>query len=268
MRQWYSACLENRFPQGSPGSIPGVGVFMKKGKTMIKLLNLNLWNYNNFKERKPKIIKFIKKHGPDIITLQEVRDDIQFNKKGYNQSKQLNEELRYPYYEFYATTNKQKERPEKYKHYCIEGLSVLSKFPIIKTEKIKLKKEKGDKYSQGSLYVRLKAKKVIDLIDVHFSNNSYFSLLHLLETLKYIKNKKINPIISGDFNIIDSGTLHKLTEKEYRSSLKFKRYLSYPPANYTLDYILIPKRFRFKSLKCLGEGLSDHKALIAEIEIK
>jgi dipeptidase E len=29
--QWYSACLESRFPQGYPGSIPGVGVFVLRG---------------------------------------------------------------------------------------------------------------------------------------------------------------------------------------------------------------------------------------------
>ena len=58
---------------------------------MVKVLNLNLWNYNNFEERKPKIIAFIKKHNPDIIVFQEVRDDLQFNKKGNNQAKQLNE---------------------------------------------------------------------------------------------------------------------------------------------------------------------------------
>jgi endonuclease/exonuclease/phosphatase family metal-dependent hydrolase len=49
--------------------------------------------------------------------------------------------------------------------------------------------------------------------------------------------------------------------------MKYKRYLSYPPANYTLDYILIPKKFKFKSFDCLGENLSDHKALVAEIKI-
>ena len=103
----------------------------------MKILNLNIWNYNNFDIRKPKIIRFIKKQNPDIITLQEVRDDVQFNKKGDNQVKQLNRELNYPYYEFYPVSDKQKERPEKYKKYCVEGTAVLSKYPIIKVEKIK-----------------------------------------------------------------------------------------------------------------------------------
>ena len=34
---------------------------------MVKVLNLNLWNYNNFEERKPKIIAFIKPKTRNII---------------------------------------------------------------------------------------------------------------------------------------------------------------------------------------------------------
>jgi len=234
----------------------------------MKILNLNIWNYNIWKDRKPKIISAIKKYNPDIIALQEVRDDVEFNKKGDNQMKEINQELKYPYGVFYPVTDKQKERPDKYKNYCIEGTAVLSKFPLIKIETKKLKKHKDDRYTCGNLCVRIKAEKIIDLIVVHFSNSNYFSLLHLLETLKYTKAKKITPIIVGDFNMIDSYVLHDLTEGEYKSSLNFKNYISYPPANYTLDYILIPKNFKFKSFQCLGDDLSDHKALLAEIEVK
>jgi endonuclease/exonuclease/phosphatase family metal-dependent hydrolase len=233
----------------------------------MKILNLNLWNYSKWKERKLNIIKFIKKQNPDVVTFQEVRDDIKFNKKGENQAKQLNRELNYPYYVFYKVTDKRKERPEKYKNYCIEGTAVLSKYPILNVRKEKLRKHKDDRYTCGNLHIKLKAEKIIDLIVVHFSNSNYFSLLHLLETLKYIEKEKIEPIIVGDFNIIDSYILHDLTEDVYKSSLKFKKYLSYPPANYTLDYILIPKKFKFKSFDCLGANLSDHKALVANIKI-
>lgn len=234
---------------------------------MIKVLNLNLWNYNEFETRKQKIIEVIKERNPDIITLQEVRDDIKFNKKGDNQADQLNIELNYPYLEFYAVTDKQKERPEKYKDYCVEGTAVLSKFPIVKVEKYQLKKQDEDRYTCGNLYVRIKAEKPIDLIVVHFSNTDLYSLLHILETLRWIKKKKIKPIILGDFNIRHQEWLHDLIEGEYLSSMKYKKYLSYPPANYTLDYILLPNGLKFKKFECLEENLSDHKALYAEVII-
>ena len=234
---------------------------------MIKIFNLNLWNYTNWKEREPRILETIKKQNPDIITLQEVRDDIQFNKKKDNQAKQLNRELNYPYYAFYPVTDKQRERPEKYKNYCIEGTAILSKFPIIKVERKKLQKHKQDRYTCGNLYVKIKAEKIIDLIVVHFSNSNYFSLLHILETLKDVKKRGIKPIIIGDFNIIDSYVLHDLTEDEFHSSLKFKKYVSYPAKNETLDYVLIPKKFKFSSFECLTEDISDHRALVARIKI-
>ena len=138
----------------------------------------------------------------------------------------------------------------------------------MKVEKKELKKHEEDIYNCGNLYVQIKAKRIIDIIVVHFSNKDLQSLLHLIETLKYIKKKKIKPIIVGDFNIKNSNYLHDLTEDEYKSSMKFKKYSSYPPANYTLDYIIIPKGFIFKSLRCIGSGLSDHKALVTEIEVR
>lgn len=234
----------------------------------LKILNLNIWNYTNFQERKPKIINFIKKNNPDVIVLQEVRDDIQFNKKGDNQAKQLNKELNYPEYAFYPVADKQKERPEKYKNYCIEGTAILSKFPIVKTEKIKLKKHPEDRYSSGNLYVQIKTeRKVVDILGVHFSNSDLFSLLHLIETLKWINNRKIKPIIVGDFNMWHNDWLNDLTEENYTSSMKFKEYISYPLRKWTLDYILIPKNFKFKSFECVEEELSDHRALTAEINI-
>jgi len=113
----------------------------------LKILNLNIWNYNNWEDRYPKIIQYIKKNNPDIITLQEVRDDVMFNKKGNNQAKQINKKLNYPYQAFSFGADKQKERPEKYKNYCIEGTAVLSKFPILKIEKKALQKHKDDRYS-------------------------------------------------------------------------------------------------------------------------
>lgn len=234
----------------------------------LKILNLNLWNYNNWEERRPKIIQTIKEHNPDVIVLQEVRDDLQFNKKGNNQLEQLNKELKYPYKEFYAVTDKQKERPEKYDHYCVEGTAILSKFPLSKIEKIKLRKHPDDRYTCGNLHVQINGKKKLDLIAVHFSNSDLFSLLHLIETLSWIRKKKNTPIIVGDFNMWHTDWLNDLTDQDYISSMSYKKYVSYPQNNnWTLDYILIPKKFKFKSLECLKENISDHKALVTEVEV-
>lgn len=235
--------------------------------SVIKILNLNLWNYNNWVKRKPKIVSFIKKESPDIILFQEVRDDIEFNKKGENQAKQLNKILGYSFYAFYPVTDKRKERPEKYNHYCFEGTAILSRFPILKIERIKLKKQQEDRYTCGNLHVRIKADKLFDLVGVHFSNSDLFSKLHLIETMNQIRKRKIRPIIAGDFNMRHTKLLKDLTGKSYTNSFMHKAYISYPSRNWVLDYIVIPKEYEFKSFKCTGAGLSDHKALVAKIKI-
>lgn len=234
---------------------------------ILKILSLNLWNYTNYNDREPKIIEFIKKHNPDVIVLQEIRDDVEFNEKGNDQAKQLNKQLDYPYYEFYAVTDKQKERPEKYNRHCIEGTAIFSRFPIKKVEKIQLTKQPDDRYTCGNLHVTLDAKKKIEIIGVHFSNSNLFSLLHLIETLKYARYKKIKPIIIGDFNILHPNWLADTVYGEYSDSYSFKKYISYPSKNETLDYILIPKEFKFKSVVCPDESISDHRPLITEIFI-
>lgn len=233
----------------------------------MKVLNLNMWNYNEFARRKPKIVSFIRKHNPDIVVLQEVRDDLQFNRIGDNQAKQVNEELGYPHLVFYPVTDKRKERPNVYRMQCTEGTAILSRYPILKTEKRMLQKHKNDRYSCGNLYFMVEAEKQIEFIAVHFSPNELYSLLHLIETMKYAKRKMITPIIIGDFNIMNVNVLHDAIYGEYRSSMQEKKYISYPKGGITLDYVLIPKEYRFRTFKCEGTDLSDHKALIAEIDV-
>jgi endonuclease/exonuclease/phosphatase family metal-dependent hydrolase len=233
---------------------------------MVKILDLNIWNYENFKERKPKIIRLIKEQDPDIVTLQEVSDDLKFNKEGENQAQQLNRKLNYPYFAFYLVSNMQKESPNTFgdRKYT-SGNAILSKYPILKVVKKRLKKQKNDKHHRGILHAKIKVDKTYDIIVVHFSNNKIFSLPHLSETLDYVKKRKIAPIIIGDFNILEPLEVTRLAKTKYESSYIYKKYISYPSKKEVLDYILIPKELRFKSFKCLNDNVSDHRALVAEI---
>jgi len=239
---------------------------------VIKILNLNLWGYNDFDKRQKFIIDFIKNHDPDIITLQEVRDDSRHNKIGDNQLKQLNRSLKYEYSKFFETTdanyvnkitNDPKYDPSEPR--VREGLGILSKQKIIESKGFILNQHKKDGYPRGILWARLANN--IDLVAVHYSFNDLFSKLHLEETLRIIKENQLRPIIAGDFNILDQKIINDLVSNDYRISSNEFSYVSYPPKNETLDYILIPKPYKFKSFQCIGMDLSDHKALLAEIEI-
>lgn len=245
---------------------------------MVKVLSLNLCNYHNFEERKFRIIDFIKRISPDIVALQEVRDDLKYNSAGDNQAKQINRHLGYPYMAFVETMdiNQVKDTPNA--PACAEGLAILSKLPILKALKRKLKKQARDKFSRAVMHVKVASNKTIDIFNVHYSPGTLFAKLHLEETLKISKGLGISPIILGDFNIPDPKIIKELAS-DYSISTDTKKYLSYHPKGNikkdkvynleacTLDYILIPKNCKFKYFDCRDEGLSDHNALIAEIVV-
>jgi endonuclease/exonuclease/phosphatase family metal-dependent hydrolase len=232
---------------------------------MIKIFDLNLWNYNNFEERKPRIVEAIKKYNPDIVAFQEVRDDLRFNSRGYNQARQLNTKLDYKYLAFMKTmdvnkVNNRLENPD-----CIEGLALLSKYPIVKIIRKKIKRHDNDRHTRGILYARIKTKKDIEVCVVHFSPNRLFSKLHLEETLNFFREKQLEPIILGDFNIDDHDIITNLASENYSIARDFNHCITLPDTKRTIDDILIPKKYKFKSFFCDETNLSDHKALIAEI---
>jgi endonuclease/exonuclease/phosphatase family metal-dependent hydrolase len=235
--------------------------------SMIKIFDLNLWNYNNFTERKPRIIEAIKKYDPDIITFQEVRDDLRYNSRGYNQARQLNTKLGYKNFAFMKTmdvniVNNRSENPD-----CIEGLAILSKYPIVKVIRKKLAQHEYDKYTRGILCASIKAQSNVDVCVVHFSPDKLFSKLHLEETIKFFRNKETKPIILGDFNIDDHDIVTMVASDDYKISTDSNPCITLPETKRTIDGILIPREYEFKSFYCAGTNLSDHKALIAEIEL-
>jgi len=239
---------------------------------IIKILNLNLWGYNDFDKRKKLIVDFIKKHDPDIVTFQEVRDDSRQNTIGDNQLEQLNRSLKYKYSNFFETTdvnhvnkitNDPKYDPSNPR--VKEGLGILSKQRIVKSKGFMLNQHKKDRYPRGILWARLVNN--VDVVVAHYSFNDLFSKLHMEETLKVIKNNRLQPIIAGDFNILNQEIIKSAASEEYRISSNEFSYISFPPKNETLDYILIPRSYKFISFECIGANLSDHKALLAEIEI-
>lgn len=233
---------------------------------MIRIFDLNLWNYNKFEERKPRIIEAVKKYDPDIIALQEVRDDLRFNIKGHNQARQLNDELKYKYSSFMKTMDINVIQDRVGAPYCIEGLAVLSKYPITKVIKKRLKQHTIDKFTRGILCANInKGDTLIEVCVVHFSPGGFFGKLHLDETLRYFKKRQMFPVIMGDFNIDDQDYIVRLASKDYEVSNDFNACVTLPETERTIDDILIPKKFKFKKFFCAGKELSDHRALIAEL---
>ncbi len=231
----------------------------------IKIITLNIHHYRDFTKRKPKIIALIQRYKPDIMALQEVRDDKRKNKVGMNQLNQLNKKLKFKYFRFLRVNNINKVKGIHDAPSCYEGLAILSKFPFSSSE-FTLKKHNDDKYQRKILmaHVRLQ-KREFPFWVVHFSNNDLFAQLHAKETLYLAKSAQ--PIIIGDFNIRYPKEIRELAEKNsYVSSSEYK-YISFPEDHCSYDYIFIPAKYSFLRFECIPAEVSDHKALFAEIKL-
>ena len=148
-----------------------------------------------------------------------------------------------------------------------EGLAVLSKYPIVDSEIIVLKKRADDKHTRIIQKVSVLAGgQTVNFTNVHFSNNDY-SDEQLEETLKITKSRNETSVILGDFNIFDIQTVSDLYSSDYRASTDFFQYISFPSENVTLDYVLVPRDYGFTSLS-IGENLSDHNALTFELSVR
>lgn len=228
----------------------------------MKLTTLNLQGFTDWQQRKPEIVDYLKTTDPDVILFQEVvfLPDI----SAFNQVQLLNQELGYPY-EHSAVTRLQ---PSMEYTTFREGLSVLSKYPVTKTDTVVLKKEFDDEHHRIiQLIDILKDDAPVLLANVHFSltDETDFATAHLQETLDIIKNKNEERIIAGDFNIDHLEQLAYIWDERYEASTKIP-YISYPTMNKRNDYVLVPKQFVFAKLSTSGDTLSDHRAVTVEID--
>lgn len=229
----------------------------------MKITTLNLQGFVDWHTRQPEILAYLKATDPDVILFQEVVfiPDI----SPFNQVQLLNQELHYPY-EHSAVTRLQPSTEHKTFR---EGLAMLSKFPVIKTDTMVLKKEADDEHHRIVQLVDL----VIDdhavlLANVHFSltDTTDFATAHLEETLQIIADKDEERIIAGDFNIDHLETLSGIWGEHYEASTKVP-YISFPALHKRNDYVLVPKPLKFTEITTSGDTLSDHRAVTVNIAI-
>lgn len=229
----------------------------------MKLTTLNLQGFTDWQQRKPEIVEYLKVTDPDVILFQEVV--FLPGISPFNQAQLLNQELGYPY-EHSAVTRLQ---PSKEYETFREGLSMLSKYPVTKTDTIVLKKEDGDEHNRIiQLADVLMDEETIPLANVHFSlsDTTDFATAHLKETLEIISDKHEKRVIAGDFNIDHLEALSGMWSEKYDSSTQFS-YASYPSMNKRNDYVLVPKGYILHNLSTSDGTLSDHCALTVEITI-
>lgn len=236
-------------------------------------MTLNLWGYNgNWELRLSNILEIISKEKPDIIVMQEVRDDRRYNKKGQDQGKLLKTKTKYSYAKYFPVKKLLSEHKIPLTEEVYEGLLCLSKHPITKQNIKYLVQQHEDRHKRVIQQLTIKiGNKKIPIWNIHFSNRDDWSRLHLQETATLINKQPV--ILAGDFNIQIPAKedlpkdINEIINKNHKNSYDFKRYISYKRGNVTLDYILIPKQYNFKKVTYSKKVVSDHTAIIATIEI-
>ena len=242
----------------------------------MKVLTLNIWRYYEWEKRKEKLINFLKEQDADIVFLQEVAYDERLKNKWSNQLEEINLEIKYNNMAFGKLMDMKKWHDKPIDWVMYYGFGIFSKYPIKHFEVVILPPVEKDK-KFGFMHVVIETLQgKIDLINVHFENTNLGSKEHLKQTLDWCKNKKIKPIIAGDFNMKIIKNLKELAEDDYQISYLIKPYNSFMPTEFshdkvpiTLDYILSHKyKFEMNNVKCINNYISDHNPVIAKIRIK
>ena len=242
----------------------------------MKVLTANIWRYYEWEKRKEKLFNFLKKEDADIILLQEVAYDERLKDKWKNQVEEINEQVKYPSSTFGKLMEMKKWHDKPIDWVMFYGFGILSKYPIKHSEVIILPPvEKNKKFGFMHIVVETPERN-IDLINVHFENTNKGSIEHLKQTLNWCKKKGIKPIIAGDFNIKIIEDLKEIARESYDISYLIKPYKSFMPTEFshdkipiTLDYIIIHmEKFKFISVECINNNISDHSPVLAEIKIK
>jgi endonuclease/exonuclease/phosphatase family metal-dependent hydrolase len=226
----------------------------------MKLTSLNLMGRHKWRERAPLIVDYLQSTSPDIVFFQEVV--YLPEESSLTQPAELNKKLGYEYEQTVVSRLQTSDEYECYR----EGLSVFSKHPITHSETLVLKQNKNDHLQRIVQLFDVKIQgSVVKYANVHFAQNPELAYDNLEELLQILESRGERRIIVGDFNMPDLKHV-PLWQKEYMASTD-DYYISFPTNDDRIDFVLIPKTDVIVDVSVSPDGLSDHRALTAEIRL-
>ena len=236
---------------------------------MLKAMTLNLWCYFDWNNRRDTITSLIKSESPDFVAFQEVQTNHAFS--AFPQSDFIANACGYEYRVFAPMYKRdgQIDRSGNMTQETSYGLAFISKHPIISVESYFLRRHPDYKEETSVLFCKIKINDdIVDVCNVHLGNSDLFSDLHINELMDLCEERNIEPILIGDFNNFGLVAYKENRLKNYKISTEVGDYESAPKDKGTLDYIIVPSsRYDIKQVACPDVYVSDHRALIAEIEL-
>lgn len=222
-----------------------------------------------------KIAELLQDLDPDVVALQEVDEDSQWN-GNLDLLEFLREHAGYPF----AAYGMHNRRAGKYK--LNYGNAFLSRHPILDEQVVAFDTKRiGNK---GFLYCRCDTPLGnLDFINLHLDFKSRQSrLIQCHEVKRFVLEKEIEygvenrytPIVMGDFNaqitretdasrfLLEEVSAHT----HYRSyPVKARTFPSYLPRK-SIDYIFIPDHLPVVHSEVVRRKVSDHRAVLVEIK--
>ena len=225
----------------------------------MKIISLNLaGRKENVESRLEKIAKFLDHERADTVCLQEVTFDSNSNLVG-----RINELMSCKYK--HVVADLAENFTDKNGKSQSDGLAIMTDLDIVKNNCSALTKVPEDKRGRPDFHKRIVQMVEFDngmkLANLHLASNgnSYLQLRELLEKIPH------DYILTGDFNIHKEIILRERDcwNEEYRCSVEYHDYISFPSEQCAFDYLLLPKTFEFTKIEAV-QGLSDHCAMIYE----
>ena len=224
-----------------------------------------------------KIADLLKDTRPDIVALQEIDEDSQ-----WNGNLDLLDFLKEKGGFEFAAYGMHNRHDGKYR--LNYGNGFLSRHPILTEEMVAFDKKKIG--SKGFLYARCDTPLgVLDFINVHLDFKSRQSrLIQCHEIKKFVLNKEIEygvetqltPFVMGDFNaqIKNNKDAAKFLLEEISAHSSYRSYpvkaLTFPTylPRKAIDYIFVPSGYQVIHSESVRRRVSDHRPVLVEIESK
>jgi endonuclease/exonuclease/phosphatase family metal-dependent hydrolase len=169
-------------------------------KVELKIMSYNIWNYNEpWKDRRKLIVDTILEADPDVVGLQEIRDDRKFNPVGHDQARQIAERTGFDYQYQPAMVYSRTPR-------SVEGLCIMSRHSIDSTSYVELSKSPSDEedFHQRIVLNGTVALPVgsLEFFVTHFSLSQEMRVSNAVELLQFVNtfNSHLPKFIVGDFN--------------------------------------------------------------------
>jgi endonuclease/exonuclease/phosphatase family metal-dependent hydrolase len=269
--------------------------------TTLRILNLNIWNYNApWTERRARIVELIQDTEPDMVALQEIRyhdwlphpshqaDQIMAGLSGYNS-------IWHPAH-YWAPGHGDNQGQT-----CWEGLAILSRFPIVDQALVRLTRDPGD---PRDAHQRLVLGAQIQtpagpfwLFDTHYPLSADARERVAVETHRFVRQTAgdLPFVLAGDFNALptdlpirflsgqaeidgQTGTLVDAWLATHGPHVTWRTEPGYTfpawgPAR-RIDYLWVPASIKIESIAVVGSvpnretvSPSDHCGLLAVLEL-